>query len=118
MVARILIVVVILLFSTTYASAQSGKGVIKGKVYDYNYKIPMGWADMLLIQDGKTKAAVLSEEDGSFTIRNLAPGDYELKVRYIGCDDMLIRSISVKSNDTSLVNVRLIFRNMKPIIVS
>lgn len=72
-----------LLCSATTLFAQN-LGVIKGQIVNENDE-PISKAEITLTGNGKT---VLSNSSGYFTITGLTPGNYELKVTYVGHQEL------------------------------
>ncbi len=73
---------IVLLFSATIAFAQNGS--LKGKVYDESTNTSLPGANVTI--DGTTKQTT-TDANGSFTFNDLTPGDYKIKVHFIGYRD-------------------------------
>ncbi|NDP27057.1 MAG: carboxypeptidase regulatory-like domain-containing protein [Flavobacterium sp.] len=68
------------LFSSTVVSAQ--KASIKGSVVDFQNQSPIEYASIALINsvDNLVVAGEVSNKNGNFTIQNIKPGTYALKI--------------------------------------
>src|SRR5579863_5746601 len=104
---------IILLFSVTAVFAQNGS--IKGKVYDQSTNTSLAGANVTI--DGSAKQTT-TDVNGSFQFNDLTPGDYKIKVKFIGYSDyekevdvvagkvkVLNIPISSQANDLSEVSV-------------
>ena len=89
-----------LLFVATLASAQTkGNLTVKGSLYDFNSAEPLYPANVqvLALPDSTYVTGAASNENGSFEITGLAPGNYVLRFSYIGYVNTE-KSIILKSN--------------------
>ncbi|HEV8479899.1 MAG TPA: TonB-dependent receptor, partial [Candidatus Eisenbacteria bacterium] len=94
----------IILGSAGTALAQTpGTGSITGKVTEKGGKEPLGYANVVVLG---TKQGAQTAEDGSFTIRNVAPGTYQLRVLGMGYDPVT-RSVTVNAGQATQVAVDL-----------
>ncbi|MEO6148842.1 MAG: carboxypeptidase-like regulatory domain-containing protein [Mucilaginibacter sp.] len=79
---RALLTGIILLFITITAFAQNG--TITGKVVSKAGNIPLAKASVFL---SNATFGTITENDGSFTLRNVKPGQYQLVVTNVGFED-------------------------------
>lgn len=84
------------------AIAQSGSA-ITGTVLDEK-KEPIIGAVVRVIDGGLQKGGAQTDADGSYTIKPLNPGRYELVVSYIGYKEVRITGIIVSPDKTTQVN--------------
>ena len=49
--------------------------------------------------------------DGNYKLENIKPGDYSIKVSFIGYTDALFNGVSLKKNETKKLNVKLQLRS-------
>jgi len=84
--------------------AQSGMGEIRGKVIDGKTKKPLDYVSITLKLGGVTKATTLTEDDGSFIMKTLQTGDYDLYATYLGYSNQIIKGISVTADEIRFVN--------------
>ncbi len=75
---------VMALLSGLPADAQSTKGTIAGRVTDSSGAVLQGAQIQLQSRDEK----FASDTQGEFLISGLAPGDYKVKVSYVGFSDL------------------------------
>ena len=95
----------LIFFSITLLTcAQSGQ--IKGRVVDQESGEVLPFAKVSLEQNGVMKYAAHSDFDGKFLFQNVPPGEYILRIRFIGFDEIQERII-VKENETSTENFEL-----------
>ncbi|WP_299289466.1 TonB-dependent receptor [uncultured Mucilaginibacter sp.] len=79
---------------------------IKGKVYDSTSGEPLTGASVQAEQ-GSFKQYTSVNLDGSYTFRNLKPGKYELKARFIGYKTTEGQEVELKENATLVVNLKM-----------
>ncbi len=72
--------VLVMMFLTCFALAQSGRGTLAGRVTDSAGAVLQG----AKIELSPTAAAAASGSQGEFTITDLAPGSYTVTVSYVG----------------------------------
>jgi len=93
-----------LFFLAATALAQTpGAGSITGKITEKGGKDPVGYANVVVLG---TKQGAQTAEDGSFTIRNIAPGSYQVRVLGMGYDPVT-RSVTVNAGAATHVDVDL-----------
>jgi TonB-dependent receptor len=79
-------------------------GVITGKIIDS--KLAEGLIGVSVRMDEGAGGAV-TDLDGFFTIRNVAPGSHKLTIAYTGYQPKTIEDVNVKPNETAHVDVSL-----------
>lgn len=94
---------------------EDGLGGIKGKVTTNDNKP----AALVSVVVKNTKKTVLTAEDGSFVIRNIQPGSYEIEVSLVGYET-LTQTFSVEANKTSTIDLQLKLseKQLQEVIVS
>ncbi|MEP7318964.1 MAG: TonB-dependent siderophore receptor [Panacibacter sp.] len=81
---------------------EEGRGGIRGIVYTTD-KLP---AAMVTVTIKGTKKNTITGDDGSFMIRNVQPGNYELEVSLVGYET-ITEEVSVAANKTATVILQL-----------
>ncbi|MCU0422907.1 MAG: carboxypeptidase regulatory-like domain-containing protein [Bacteroidia bacterium] len=89
------------------ANAQSQLGEIRGKVTDGSTKKPMELVSITLELNGIVKARVYSDDDGDYIIKPLSPGNYTVKVSFIGYDNVTIDEVTVISDQVTYQNITM-----------
>ena len=79
-VAVLSAVLVLSFFLATFASGQTGKGAISGRVVDSGGAVLQG--ARVELQPGG--ASAVTSQQGEFTISGLTPGEYTLTINYVG----------------------------------
>lgn len=59
-------------------------GTINGKVIDQSLKQPIPYATVAIKSEQKVIQGGITNEDGSFTLQNIAEGSYSIEVQFIG----------------------------------
>lgn len=113
MVRQVLISTLCILVSLTSAFGQD-KGYIKGKVYDASSKAGLPAATVYLIG---TYYGATSTEDGTYLVTDIKPGDYTVKVQYVGYADKVFTGIRVSAGETVTLDVpmNLLGNTFKPV---
>ena len=94
---------VVLCFVTTHFSfSQQESGTISGKITDASNGDELAFANVIV--KGQTIGAI-TEVDGTYKLE-VAPGTYTLLFSYIGYEEAE-KQVTVKANETSMVNVEL-----------
>ena len=83
---RILLIIVVVCFTLTGLMAQTGKGVVKGKLTDTIYKEVLSEATITVLnpKDSSIVSFVLANTKGEFVISDLDSGTYRLTASYSG----------------------------------
>lgn len=80
-------------------------GVISGTVIDKEFKDPIAGAT---VQIEGTVIGAVTDVDGFYRIENVKPGTYTLSVQYISYQSSRINNVTVKTGQTTIVDVQLI----------
>jgi iron complex outermembrane receptor protein len=102
---RLFLFVGILLFSTSSLFArhfQENNGIIKGTVTTSDGKPAAG---VTITIKGLRQTAV-TDENGSFILRNIAAGSYEIDLTFTGYAP-LVQTVTVEDNKTTAINLQL-----------
>ncbi len=89
-----------LLFVSGLLNAQSNSGEIKGKVLDEK-KMGLDFASVTAMEGGVVKGGAKTDINGNYKIKPLAPGQYDVKVTYVGYQEQIITGVYV-GNDKSV----------------
>lgn len=99
---RALLIFLLIAFVSTAAFAQYGK--ISGYVRDRETKEPLVGANVMIV--GTTFGAA-SDVEGRYVILNVPPSAYEIRVTYIGYQEVVVRELHVTAGLTESVNFDL-----------
>ncbi len=94
--------IIILVFIANLSYAQTG--VLKGKVIDRKTKETVIGATVSLVG---TYYAVPTDVYGNYTITNIKPGEYSVKIVYLGYKEQLNNGIKITNGNTTTLNVQL-----------
>ncbi|MFN5704987.1 MAG: TonB-dependent receptor [bacterium] len=94
--------IIILVFIANLSYAQTG--VLKGKVIDRKTKETVIGATVSLVG---TYYAVPTDVNGNYTITNIKPGEYSVKIVYLGYKEQLNNGIKITNGNTTTLNVQL-----------
>ncbi len=84
--------------------AQS-KGIILGKVIDKSTNEELVGANVLIVG---TATGSSTDLDGFYSIRNLAPGKYQLRFSYISYQTIFVNNVTVEADKETWINISLI----------
>ena len=97
----------IILFLTFVQLLSSQNSAIKGTVKDHVTEITLIGATVEVLENNITSQGSATDENGKFTIENLAPGRYNLRVSYIGYEAVTIPNILVTSGKEMILDVTM-----------
>ena len=100
----------------TFTFAQNNKQNIRGVIIDKLTQAPLKGATVLLNND---KKGAIADTNGLYTIGELNPGRYDVKVSYNGFKDAYIPNIVVTSGKETILDISLEedFKNLKDVVV-
>lgn len=82
---RILLIVIICFSTLIHAQIQpTAEGSISGKVVDKNSKSPISYVNIVLKQENKVITGTITQDNGTFNIKNIALGIYTVEIQFIG----------------------------------
>ncbi|MGZ5304639.1 MAG: YfbK domain-containing protein, partial [Bacteroidia bacterium] len=79
---------------------------LKGTVTDEN-KQPLFSATVFLTQNNVRKQANPTDFNGKYNFDSIAPGTYDLTVKYVGYPDQLVKEIILKAGDIKSIDVSM-----------
>jgi len=91
--------VLVLLSSSVLAQTS-----LKGKIIDRASKEPLFGAAVLVVG---TYSGATADFDGKYEIKNLKPGDYSIKVSYVGYKDRVFNGIRIRKDEANVLNIDL-----------
>ncbi|KAF0153200.1 MAG: TonB-dependent receptor [Ignavibacteria bacterium] len=95
----------LIMFSFIGNTVAQQKGSISGKITDKTNNEELIGASVLIV--GTTTGAS-TDLDGTFSLRGLEAGTYQLRVSYISYQTTLINDVVVKTGQNSIVNIQLV----------
>ena len=94
-----------LIFALSFFRVFAGTtGKLTGKVTDQNTGEPLIGVNILL--EG-TSFGVATDDEGNYLIINIPPGNYSLKVTYIGYQPFVTRNVVISTDQTTRIDVKL-----------
>ncbi len=107
MLKKLYLSVLLFLFTLMGAWAQSGTGVLQGKVLDEAKKEGIAFANVILEREGAIKGGATTDADGRYKFSSLPPGTYDLKVKFIGFSPKTIKGVVVYADKSVFVDIKL-----------
>lgn len=98
MLTNLRLILTVILLSAGFAFAQTGAGSIKGQIVDKETGEAIPFAKIAVFQGGQQKAVSKTDFDGKFLITQLAPGEYDIEVRFVGYQPIRQEGIVVNSD--------------------
>lgn len=86
--------------------AQSSSGELRGKVTDNN-KAEVPFAAIIVELNGSQVAVAQSDFDGNYSIKPLAPGKYDVRVKILGYNEWVQRGVLVTANKQTYLEPKL-----------
>ncbi|MCF6241157.1 MAG: TonB-dependent receptor [Bacteroidales bacterium] len=100
-----LLLIALLLFVNT-AKAQEYTQTVRGTVIDATSKSPIPGANIIVINSSPLIGAV-SENDGSFVLKNVPIGKQDIAVRFMGYKPVYLRALTIKSGKELILNIEM-----------
>ncbi len=102
--ARTLLLLLSFLAATSFAYAQTGE--IQGKVTDADTGEGIPFANVSLSVNG-TLVGAQTDFEGFYTIKPLPPGQYEVKISYVGYQEQVIQDVLGEADKITFLDVKL-----------
>ncbi|MCB9194918.1 MAG: carboxypeptidase-like regulatory domain-containing protein [Flavobacteriales bacterium] len=83
--------------------AQNTFGEIKGKVFEADTKEPIIGANVFVMANGELVGAQ-TDINGKFTIKPLASGTYDLHIKYIGMQEVVMEGLVVRPDEITFAD--------------
>ena len=101
-----LFIVLLITAISGQAVAQGLSGAIQGTVVDDKNE-PVFGAIVQVSVGGLTKGGAVTDEDGKYIVKPLAPGRYDVKVNYTGYKEDITKEVLVSGDKNTAVNIKL-----------
>ena len=105
MFRKFLTAIALILATGTMAYGQTGE--ISGKVTKAKSGEPIPQANILVKSQGSQKGGATTDFDGKYSVKPLAPGEYTVRVSFVGFQDKRIKGVEVNSDKIRRLNVKL-----------
>ncbi len=105
MLRRMLALAIVLFSVQLYA--QVGQGGLKGKVIDISTGEPLPFVNVVVEMDGNQKAGGATDFDGKYFIKPLPPGQYDIKVQFVGYKPKQINGVVVNADKISFLDIEM-----------
>lgn len=102
---KLLLTGIILSFS--FAFAQTGVGSIKGTIIDKESGEPLPFVKVVVTQNGTQKGFAATDVMGKFLISSLAPGEYDVEVRFVGYQPQRQEGVIVSAEKLTLIDFEM-----------
>src|SRR5690606_16143042 len=90
------------------ATAQAqNTGTVSGKIIEKSNNMPISYASISLKENGKVISGVNTDDNGEFTMKNVAFKSYTIEIQYIGFRKYIGSVILSDNKKTVTVNVAL-----------
>jgi outer membrane receptor protein involved in Fe transport len=82
-------------------------GTVSGKITEKANQAPISYATITIKENGKIISAVNTDDNGEFSIKNLALKSYSLEIQYIGFRKYIAAVLLSENKKTAVYNVAL-----------
>ena len=103
------LIFLLILLPLAFVSMNAQRGIVAGKVIDKQTNQPLTGATVMLVEQakaGKQAGGAIAKGNGEYSIRNIEPGNYLLRVQYIGYKNFE-KKVSVAADATVTVDVQM-----------
>lgn len=99
----ILLLIAISIPSLVSAQGRGG-GIISGKVIDADEYKPIEYANIILLKNSDSSQATgtITNKKGIFELKRIPPGNYYMKVRFMGYEQQIIESLAVNRDSRKI----------------
>jgi len=97
----------LLLLSGSFGFAQTGTGSVKGTVKDKESGEALPFVKVVAYQNGQQKGYAATDFDGRYLISSLAPGEYDIEVRFVGYTSIRQEGVIVSSDRLTVLPLEL-----------
>ncbi len=98
-------ILIFLILSTISAFANTDKGGIKGKIVDFKTGEELIGVNVFINSTNlDNTSGSVTDLEGNYTLPNLSPGKYEIKIMYVSYKSEVIKDIFVKQGSFTVVN--------------
>lgn len=77
-------------FSITFVNAETNNFVLSGSVINKQDQEKLSFASIVVMQGGKFVTGTTSDLEGNFKLNKLRPGEYQLKVSFVGFSTSIV----------------------------
>lgn len=109
-------IILLLIGTISYQLCNAQFGEIRGTVTDIKTGTPMPGATVSYFMNGTLKGTI-TDESGSYKIKPLIPGSYDLKFSFVTFKQQELRNIKVSAEKTTYIDIKLEPDNNLPEIV-
>jgi hypothetical protein len=95
--------IILFLFHSSYGQFKQN---IRGVVIDQASKVSLPGANISVVS-GEKSVGTITNENGSFTIKDLPLGRYELTVSFLGYEPYLVKNIDLESGKEKVITIEL-----------
>ena len=97
-----------IIFSLSFLLVHSQDFVqdIKGKVFDADSKTPL-WGAAIFVMDSKPLIGCVTDSIGDFKLKNVPLGRHNIKLSFIGYEEVFIQNVLVSSGKDAVLNIQM-----------
>lgn len=107
MLRKLRFLTVLITLISTYSYAQVGTGSIRGKLTDSETGEPLPFVNIVVEADGRQVTGTSTDFDGKFTISPLDPGNYDIKVSFVGYKPRMEKGVRVQADKITPYDIKL-----------
>lgn len=101
-----LVLLLALLFAPA-AFSQAASGTLKGKVTDAETGEPLPFVNVVVFLNGNQVTGANTDFDGQYTIKPIAPGEYDILYSFVGYQTQRQTGVKVNSNKIAFADAKL-----------
>lgn len=84
-----------------------GQSALKGKVSDRETEEPIPFANIVVYKDGKMITGSTTDFDGRYTIKPIASGYYDVRVTYIGYENIEMKGVVLNADKITFQDFKI-----------
>jgi Ca-activated chloride channel homolog len=90
-----------------FTSSSIGTGELQGKVIDAENNKALGYATVVIMQNGTQNAGTMTDENGNYVLKPISPGTYSIKVTYVGYNPIEITGVVISADKITFQDIKL-----------
>ncbi len=103
---KLYFILLVFLFSSYHALAQSGSGSLQGKILDKDKKNePIPFASVVVELNGAQIGGGQSDFDGNYSIKPIPPGKYTIKAQILGYQPIEITGVMISADKITFYDI-------------
>jgi outer membrane receptor protein involved in Fe transport len=118
MLRKLLLILGMILTANLLVFSQSG--TLKGKIIDKDSGEPIPFANVVIELGGSQQGGATSDFDGNYTIKPIAPGQYNVRASYVGYQPVQINDVIISADKITFLDLEMTSKvqNLEEVVIT